>query len=130
MRSIRIAVAVVASVGASLAFVIPGAQAALAGSLGVQHYPCSSTRPPNLDGTAFREADYIAAGLTVSTGSNYQSCGRRGDLAKGDKLDYYCWTLGNDGYTYTYLSAYERGLVGWVQDRHLPGTGSLVHCPV
>ena len=39
----------------------------------------------------------------------------------GDKLDYYCFTVGNDGETWTYLSVYERGFAGWVLDVYLPG---------
>lgn len=126
MRNVRKSAAVAVCAALSIVFVAPIAQA---GELGTAHYPCGATRPPNLDGSALGKADDVADGAAVNRGSS-SYCGTLGYLREGDKLDYYCYTRGNDGFFYTYLSAYERGFAGWVDDRALSSIGSSVHCPI
>lgn len=123
MRIIKRTVAVVMGIAAPLVFVVPAAQA---------HYTCGQTRPPNLDGSL----PFPIANLQVDMhrGSNV-SCGVTGTMLPGDPLDYYCFTVGNDGSTYTYVSAFEALIAGWVPDIYLPNNGngthgSLVHCPI
>jgi hypothetical protein len=80
------------------------------------HYSCGQARPPQLDGSAIRSA---IAPANVYRGSSV-GCGANGSMQVGDKLDYYCFTVGNDGETWTYLSVYERGFAGWALDVYLP----------
>lgn len=117
MRIIKRTVAVVVGVAAPLVFAVPAAQA---------HYSCGQTRPPNLDGSAFVTATG-SAGMWRGSSS---SCGLNGVILGGDRLDYYCWTLGNDGSTYTFVSAFEKGAAGWALDTEVPNNGSSVHCPI
>lgn len=51
--------------------------------------------------------------------------------AQGQKshvVDYHCYTVGTDGYTWTYLRDATTHYAGWVRDTLLVGYGSLVHC--
>lgn len=123
MRSIRKTVTVVLGVAASLAFVVPTAQA---GEVETLHYTCGQTRPPNLDGSAIVTAGNSAG---VRRGSS-EGCGLNGTIMSGDRLDYYCYTLGNDGRTWTFLSDLSRGIAGWSVDSSLPNNGSSRHCPI
>jgi hypothetical protein len=123
VRNIRNAAAVAMVTAATFAVVTPAAQAT---EISPMHYSCGQARPPQLDGSAIRSA---IAPANVYRGSSV-GCGVNGSMQLGDKLDYYCFTVGNDGETWTYLSVYERGFAGWVLDVYLPGSGSLVHCPI
>lgn len=125
MGKFRKNLAVGVGVMASLALVTPPAQAAQPGAVPL-HYSCGQTRPPNLDGSPVVTATGSAALLRGSSGS----CGFSGAVIGGDKLDYYCWTLGNDGNTYTYVSNYLRGEAGWAWDTQIPNNGSDKHCPI
>lgn len=123
IRNIRKAVAIAAAVLASFAFAVPTAQA---DEMGAMHYSCGQPRPPQLDGSPF-------VALKTTTGAYRGSsfgCGSNGVINEGDKLDYYCFTVGNDGHTWTYASAFVRGIAGWVYDEFLPDGGSLHHCPI
>lgn len=126
MGTVRKAAAVIMGVAASLAFAAP-AQAAPESRFLPAHYSCGQKRPPNLDGSAI----VTAVGATaLYRGSDQGSCGLSGVVIGGDRLDYYCWTLGNDGHTYTYLSNLTRGVAGWAWDTQVPNNGSLAHCPI
>lgn len=122
-RNVRKAVAIAAVVLASFAFVAPTAQADEMGSM---HYSCGQPRPPQLD-----PSPIVAATATTGAyrGSSF-GCGSNGAIFEGDKLDYYCFTTGNDGHTWTYVSAFVRGIAGWAYDEYLPNAGSLYHCPI
>ncbi|MCO5987992.1 hypothetical protein NE235_17975 [Actinoallomurus spadix] len=126
MGNVRKTAAVVMGVAASLAFAVPVAQAAPGSALRPMHYSCGQTRPPNLDGSAF----VTATGAAVMLRGSSAGCGLTGVILGGDRLDYYCWTLGNDGYTYTFVSAFEKGAAGWALDSEIPNNGSSVHCPI
>ena len=123
IRKVRNAVAIIAAVVASLAFVVPAAHA---DEIGAMHYSCGQPRPPQLDGSPF-----VASTTTTGAyrGSSF-GCGSNGTIQEGDKLDYYCFTNGNDGRTWSYASDFVRGFAGWVLDEFLPDAGSLVHCPI
>jgi hypothetical protein len=47
---------------------------------------------------------------------------------KSHTVDYHCYTVGSDGYTWTYLRDATTHYAGWVRDNLLIGYGSLVHC--
>jgi hypothetical protein len=47
---------------------------------------------------------------------------------KSHTVDYHCYTVGSDGYTWTYLRDATTHYAGWVRDNLLVGYGSLVHC--
>ncbi|MFI6134053.1 hypothetical protein [Micromonospora sp. NPDC051141] len=63
--------------------------------------------------------------VNVRTGSS-TGCPVKTVIYAGDLLDFHCWTLGNDGYTWTFLEV--KGQQGWVRDDLLPGNGSNVSC--
>lgn len=51
--------------------------------------------------------------------------------AQGQKshvVDYHCYTVGTDGYTWTYVRDVTTHYAGWVRDTLLVGYGSFVHC--
>lgn len=129
LRNLRKAVTVAVAVAASFAFFVP---VATADEIGTMHYSCGQPRPPQLDGSAFRSA---ITSTDVRRGSS-SGCGSYGLMLVGDQLDYYCYTLGNDGNTWTYLSVFEEGFAGWAMDNYLPVNpdgetrGSVVHCPI
>jgi hypothetical protein len=114
---------IAAAVVAAFAFAVPAAQA---DEIGAMHYSCGQARPPQLDGSALVSASTTTG---VYRGSSF-GCGANGTMVEGDGLDYYCYTNGNDGDTWTYVSVYQRGFAGWANDDFLPNHGSLVHCPI
>ncbi|MFI9012065.1 SH3 domain-containing protein [Actinosynnema sp. NPDC053489] len=118
-------------VGVALPVVLVAAPAQAAGPKGddvtVQHYACDSTVvPPNTDPVSAITGG--TSGARIRTGSS-TSCTPVGSLEPSHRLDYYCYTLGNDGYTWTYLRDVTTGKRGWVRDDLLPNYGSSSHCP-
>ncbi|WP_199439211.1 SH3 domain-containing protein [Umezawaea beigongshangensis] len=93
------------------------------GQLGVAHAPCG-TSGPNLDPTITTGA---TAGSRLRTGSA-TNCTAVGTNQPSHRLDYYCYTRGNDGATWTYLHNLTTGVRGWTRDDLLPGNGSSYHC--
>lgn len=47
---------------------------------------------------------------------------------KSHRVDYHCWKVGSDGYTWTYLRDVNTHYAGWVRDDLLKNYGSAVHC--
>ncbi|MEO6086667.1 MAG: hypothetical protein ABIQ18_26495, partial [Umezawaea sp.] len=64
----------------------------------------------------------------IRTGSS-TSCTAPGSIEPSNRLDYYCFTEANDGYTWTYLRDVTTGKRGWTRDDLLPNNGSYYHCP-
>jgi len=61
---------------------------------------------------------------TVAVSSN--NCTIVGVLQPTDDALYFCWTLGNDGFTWTYAQNLRTGVRGWTRDNLLrppPGAG-------
>ncbi|MEH0841826.1 hypothetical protein V6U81_05440 [Micromonospora sp. CPCC 205711] len=56
------------------------------------------------------------------------SCAINGIAYSTQQLDYHCYTVGNDGYTWTYLRNNSTGVYGWVRDDLLSDYGSGVYC--
>jgi hypothetical protein len=129
MRGIVKLAAAVACAALPAALIAAPAQAGTpkGDGVSVQHYACnSSVVPPNLDPiTAITGAD---SGARIRTGSS-TSCNAPGASEPSDRLDYYCYTDANDGYTWTYLRNQRTGKRGWTRDDLLPNYGSGYHCP-
>lgn len=66
-------------------------------------------------------------GVNIRTGSS-TSCTSVGQAQASHTLDYYCYTVGNDGYTWTYLKDLSTGKLGWVRDDLLADDGSFYYC--
>ncbi len=63
----------------------------------------------------------------IRSGSS-TGCTPLGVSYSSQRLNYYCYTVGNDGYTWTYLRNESTGIKGWSRDTNLPNNGSLVYC--
>ena len=55
-------------------------------------------------------------------------CATNGISYPSHRLDYHCYTIGNDGYTWTYLRNDNTNRSGWTRDDLLPDFGSSVYC--
>lgn len=55
------------------------------------------------------------------------SCRTDGVLQTSDRADHHCYTVGNDGYSWTFLRNVRTNVAGWVRDL-LDDGGSLVYC--
>ncbi|MET7870034.1 SH3 domain-containing protein [Streptomyces cyaneofuscatus] len=88
------------------------------------HYACGST-PPDLDPV---QGTGKANGVNMRTGSS-TSCAGRGLAHLSHTINYHCWTLGQDGSTWTYARNLSTGYAGWMRDDLLQDNGSSVHCP-
>ncbi|MCS7483325.1 SH3 domain-containing protein [Umezawaea endophytica] len=121
--------AAVAGVALPLVLIATPAQAGTPKGDGVtvQHYACNSAVvPPNSDPISAITGG--SSGARIRTGSS-TSCTAVGSIEPSHRLDFYCYTLGNDGYTWTYLRNTSTSRQGWVRDDLLPNYGSSYHCP-
>ncbi|MEU6593687.1 SH3 domain-containing protein [Streptomyces sp. NPDC046881] len=87
-----------------------------------------------LCGTAATDKDSSAwnatgSGAYMRSGSS-TSCSINGRALTGHRLDYHCYTVGEDGYTWTYLrdDSANPDVYGWVRDNLLSDHGSRVPC--
>ncbi|MEU6813090.1 SH3 domain-containing protein [Streptomyces sp. NPDC046831] len=87
------------------------------------HASCGATAGDK-DGSSW---GYFANGANERSGSS-TGCTSRGIAYSNDKLDYHCYTVGNDGYTWTYLRNDTDKVYGWVRDDLLSNGGSLEYC--
>lgn len=55
-------------------------------------------------------------------------CATNGISYPSHRLDYHCYTWGNDGNSWTYVRNDTTGVQGWTRDDLLPGYGSGRHC--
>ncbi|MEV1043918.1 SH3 domain-containing protein [Streptomyces sp. NPDC049916] len=88
------------------------------------HYPCGGT-PPDLDPA---QGTNKANGANMRTGSS-TSCPSRGLAYLSNTINYHCYTLGQDGYSWTYARNLSTGYAGWIRDDLLRDGGSRIHCP-
>ncbi|GAA4416383.1 SH3 domain-containing protein [Actinokineospora soli] len=99
--------------------------------LSPMHASCG-TSGPNLENRV--EADAPAGGAANQRSGSSTSCSAPGALQPTDDALYYCYTVGNDGYTWTYLRNLRTGVRGWVRDDLLDlnadgqTRGSLSYC--
>lgn len=92
--------------------------------VGIMHAACGSAAPADRDGGSWNAT---GGGANIRSGSS-TSCADRGDADSGHRLDYHCYTVGNDGFTWTFLRDDNTGIRGWVRDNLLADNGSFVHC--
>jgi hypothetical protein len=116
-KATRVALSAIA-VGAT-ALVAP----VVTGGPALAHANCGRT-VGDLDGSSWPTG---ADDARLRTGSS-TGCGSNGISYPAHRLDYHCYTVGNDGYTWTYLRNDNTGRTGWTRDDLLPGYGSSVYC--
>ena len=90
---------------------------------GVLHAACSYAAT-DIDSGAWNAT---ASGANIRSGSS-TGCRIYDQADTGDVLDYHCYTLGNDGFTWTYLRNETDGTNGWIRDDLLSDFGSFVSC--
>ncbi|MEV4946562.1 SH3 domain-containing protein [Streptomyces sp. NPDC053755] len=86
-------------------------------------------------GTGAADADGGAWNANRANGANMRSgsstgCGINGIAYSSSKLDYHCYTVGNDGYSWTYVrnDSASPDTFGWIRDDLLSDGGSYVAC--
>jgi len=94
-----------------------------AGGVGIAHYACGTTISDK-DSSSWVKSAY---GANERSGSS-TTCAKNGVADAGERLDYHCYTTGNDGITWTYLRNDTDGTAGWVRDDLLSDLGSNVAC--
>lgn len=124
MRKIALAVAVAALTVMGIGIGTSANAAPKEVGIAPLHASCG-TSAPDLDGGAWN--------ATASTAANQRSgsstsCNILGVAQTSDRLDYHCYTSGNDGYTWTYLRNDRTNVAGWVRDDLLEDYGSVEHC--
>jgi len=123
------AAAAFAVAGISLAAPASAAPKVVPGGVSPMHAPCGTTGP-NIDNRV--DADAPSGGAanqrsgTIAASST--NCVILGVLQPTDDALYFCWTAGNDGFTWTYLRNQRTGVRGWVRDNLLDGNGSDDWC--
>lgn len=95
-------------------------------SISPQHHAPCGTRPPDDDSKITADAASPNA-ANQRTGSS-TGCTILGVLQPSDDADYFCFTLANDNFSWTYLRNVRTGVRGWVRDDLLRDRGSFVHC--
>jgi hypothetical protein len=104
------------------------------GGISPMHAPCG-TAGPNLENRVELDAPLSGAvnqrNGTVSASPT--NCTIVGQLQPTDDARYFCFTLANDGFTWTYLQNQRTGVRGWSRDDLLDvnpdGTqGSVFYC--
>lgn len=89
-----------------------------------RHAPCG-TNGPNRQNARVNDAALVS-GARQRTGSS-TACTGRGALQLGDDAVYYCYTVGSDFLTWTFLRNLRTGVVGWTRDDLLKGSGTASH---
>jgi hypothetical protein len=123
------AAAALALTGINLSAPASAAPKADPGGVSPMHARCGTTGP-NLDNRV--DADAPSGGAanqrsgTIAASST--NCTILGVLQPTDDALYFCWTLGNDGFTWTYLRNQRTAVRGWVRDNLLDGNGSDDWC--
>jgi hypothetical protein len=132
---VTIAVAVFAMTGIVLASAPASAEPKPAPApAGPMHAPCGTTAP-NLENRVEADAP-LSGAVNQRNGTRANSstdCVILGQLQPTDDALYYCYTVGNDGFLWTYLRNQRTGVRGWSRDNLLDfnanGTqGSVRYC--
>ncbi|MBY8849304.1 SH3 domain-containing protein [Saccharothrix longispora] len=124
MKAITTLALTAAAAAMPVALLAAPAQAAPVDGASTDRHASCGTNGPNLDS---RNSSGAASGARLRTGSD-TGCTGRGSSQPADGLDYYCYTVGNDGMTWTFLRNTRTGVVGWTRDDLLSDGGSTVHC--
>lgn len=93
------------------------------------HAPCGRSGP-NLDRTVNADAPANGAvnqrnGTIAASSTN---CPILGVLQPTDDAEYFCWTLANDGFTWSYTRNIRTGVRGWSRDNLLDDFGAVNNC--
>jgi hypothetical protein len=97
--------------------------------VGPLHAPCG-TAGQNLENRVHADAPASGA-VNQRSGTRAVSstdCVIVGVLQPTDDARYWCWTLGNDGFTWTYLENLRTHVRGWSRDNLLDDFGSNKQC--
>jgi len=94
-----------------------------------QHAACGRSGP-NRDQTVHANAPSSGAvnqrsGTIAASSTN---CPILGVLQPTDDAEYFCWTTGNDGFTWSYTRSVRTGVRGWSRDNLLDGFGAVTNC--
>src|ERR1044071_8111489 len=84
--------------------------------------PATCVTPPNLQNEVIPDA--AVNGAPILRCCPVTSCSSPGVLQPTDDALYFCWTLGDDGFTWTFLRNLRTGAQGWVRDNLLRNNGS------
>ncbi|MGB3444300.1 MAG: SH3 domain-containing protein [Actinophytocola sp.] len=127
MRKTLVMTAVAASVLSGITLAAPASAVPKAppSEVGAMHASCG-TIGPNRDNRV--DADAPSGGAANQRSGTSTNCTILGVLQPTDDALYFCWTEGNDGYTWTYLRNQRTGVRGWVRDNLLDGYGSDDYC--
>ena len=79
-------------------------------------------------GTSRRVNDAAFTGAARQRTGSSTGCTARGELQPTDDALYFCWTAGNDGFTWTYNQNIRTGVRGWTRDDLLRGNGASNNC--
>jgi hypothetical protein len=114
---------------ATAAVAVAGISLSAPASASPVHAACG-TAGPFLDGVIVIAAP---AGDAVNQRSgtvaiSSTNCPVVGVLQANDDAQYYCWTSGDDGFTWTYLRNLRTGVAGWSRDNLLDYNGSSISC--
>ncbi|MBY8881575.1 SH3 domain-containing protein [Actinacidiphila acidipaludis] len=129
IRKLPVAVAIAFVVAAVTVPQASAAQArpvagALSGVATPASFACGSAAPVDHDPSPLKAT---GGGANIRSGSS-TGCAIRGTADAGHKLNYYCWTLGSDNASWTYLKDQTTGVQGWVYDQLLSDHGSSLYC--
>jgi hypothetical protein len=115
MRKTILVMAAAAFAASGIAFAAPASAAPKTdpGGAGPFHASCG-TAGPNLENRV--EADAPASGAANQRSGSSTGCTAPGALQPTDDALYFCYTQGNDGYSWTYLRNQRTGVHGWVRD--------------
>lgn len=87
---------------------------------------CGSPPPGNLENRLVADAAFTGT-ARQRTGSS-TSCTASGALQPSDDAIYFCFTFGNDGFSWTYLENVRTTVRGWTRDDLLRDNGSRCQC--
>lgn len=85
---------------------------------------CGHPAPANLDPAV---GHTIGTNVYLRRGSD-TGCGYNGQAQPSETLDYYCWTWGHEGYSWTYVKDLTTGVGGWIRDDLLTYYGAEAAC--
>jgi hypothetical protein len=84
------------------------------------------TNGPNLQNQVI--ADVAINGAARQRTGSSTGCTARGELQPTDDALYFCFTVGNDGFTWTYNRNQRTRVLGWTRDDLLRNFGSNTFC--
>jgi hypothetical protein len=127
MRKAILAVAVSVLALPLTALTAPASAAPAAAASNVSPSAASCGRAgPELDKRI--DADAPSGGAAKQRSGSSTSCAAPGVLQPTDDAEYFCWTIGSDSHTWSYLRNIRTGVRGWVRDDLLDGNGSNRFC--